>query len=173
MQNFQQRTIDAPAAEVSALLDRLGSPQDRIWPAQAWSPLRLDAGLAVGSSGGHGMIRYSVAAYEPGRRVRFTFAPGLGMTGYHEFLITPEGPDRCRVSHTAAGRLEGKMRLLWPLAIRWMHEALLQDFFDNIQRAATNHLPHPARWSVRVRLLRLVFARKPRRPRTPVEPSAA
>ncbi|MFD9353870.1 SRPBCC family protein [Streptomyces sp. NPDC060031] len=170
MQNFQQRLIDAPAAEVGALLDRLGSPQDLIWPTPAWSPLSLDAGLAVGSSGGHGRIRYSVAAHEPGRRVRFTFAPGLGMTGYHEFLITPEGPARCRVSHTAAGRLEGKMLLMWPLVIRWLHEALLQDVFDNIQRAATHHLPHPARWSARVRLLRLVFGY---RTREPAEPSAA
>ncbi|MET9468856.1 SRPBCC family protein [Streptomyces sp. NPDC006544] len=162
MHNFQQRTIDAPATEVGALLDRLGTPQDRIWPAPAWPPLVLDTGLAVGSRGGHGRIAYSVAAYEPGRRVRFAFAPGLGMNGYHEFLVTPDGPTRCRISHTAAGRMEGKMRLMWPLAIRWLHEALLSDAFDNIQRAATGRAPHPARWSVWVRLVRLALGRTTR-----------
>ncbi|WP_328681820.1 SRPBCC family protein [Streptomyces sp. NBC_00322] len=158
MQNIHRRTVDAPAADVGALLDQLGTPHDRIWPIPAWSPLRLDAGLAFGSRGGHGRIRYSVAEYEPGRRVRFTFAPGLGINGYHEFLVTPDGPMRCQISHTLAGRTYGRMGLMWPLVIRWLHEALLHDAFDNIQRAATNHLPHPARWSIWVRLLRLVFA---------------
>lgn len=61
MQNFQQRTIDAPAAEVGALMDRLGSPQDLIWPTppgprctstQAWPSARAagTAGSATRSS---------------------------------------------------------------------------------------------------------------------------
>ncbi|GAA0703933.1 hypothetical protein GCM10010193_68660 [Kitasatospora atroaurantiaca] len=157
MQNTQRRTIDAPAAEVGALLALLSTPQDRIWPVPAWSPLRLDAGLAVGSSGGHGRIRYSVSEYEPGRRVRFTFAPGLGLSGWHEFLVVTDGPERCQVVHTAEGRVEGGMRLLWPLAIRWLHEALLHDLFDNIQREVTGRPPQPSRRSPWVRLLRLRF----------------
>ncbi|TQK49892.1 hypothetical protein FBY35_0174 [Streptomyces sp. SLBN-118] len=161
MQNIQRRTIDAPAVDVGTLLDLLSTRQDRIWPVPAWSPLHLDAGLAVGSRGGHGRIRYSVSEYEPGRRVRFTFAPGLGLSGYHEFLVVPDGPKRCQVLHTAAGRVEGRMRLLWPVVIRWLHEALLHDMFDNIQREATGRLPQPARWSPWVRLLRLRFAPRP------------
>ncbi|MET9696119.1 SRPBCC family protein [Streptomyces sp. NPDC006529] len=159
MQNVQERTIDAPATEVGALLDRLGTPDDRIWPAPAWPPLVLDAGPAVGSRGGHGRIAYAVVAYEPGRRIRFAFAPGRGLDGHHEFVVIPQGPERCRISHVARGRLEGRMRLLWPLMIRWLHEALLQDLFDNLQRAATGHLPRPARWSLRVRLLRRALSR--------------
>jgi len=158
VQNIQRRTIDAPAADVGALLALLSTPQDRIWPVPAWWPLHLDAGLAVGSSGGHGSIRYSVSEYEPGRRARFTFTPGLGLIGYHEFLVVPDGPQRCQVVHTAEGRLEGGMRLLWPLAIRWLHEAMLHDLFDNIQRVATGRPTQPARWSPWVRLLRLRVA---------------
>ncbi|WP_405760742.1 SRPBCC family protein [Streptomyces sp. NBC_00045] len=135
----------------------MSTPQDRLWPMPAWSPLRLDAGLAIGSSGGHGRIRYEVSAYEPGSRVRFTFTPGIGLEGHHEFVIVPDGPARCRVIHTASGRLAGAMRLLWPLAIRWLHEALLADLFDNIEREATGRLVRPARWSIRVRLLRRYF----------------
>ncbi|MDJ0342589.1 SRPBCC family protein [Streptomyces sp. H10-C2] len=161
MQNIQRRAIDAPAADVGALLDLLSTPQDQIWPAPAWSPLHLDAGLAVGSRGGHGRIRYAVTEYESGRRVRFTFAPGLGLSGYHEFLVVPDGPQRCRIVHTAAGRVEGRMRLVWPLVIRWLHEALLHDMFDNIERVATGRSPRPARWSPWVRLLRLRFAPRP------------
>ncbi|MFI6446646.1 SRPBCC family protein [Kitasatospora sp. NPDC050543] len=160
MQNVQHRTIDAPAANVGALMDRLSTPQDQAWPAN-WSALHLDAGLSVGSSGGHGRIRYTVSAYEPGRRVRFTFTPGLGLDGYHEFTVIPDGPQRCRVVHTAEGRLKGPMRLLWPLVIRWLHEALLQDLFDNVQRLTTGRVPRPARWSPWVRLLRRRFAPRP------------
>ncbi|MFD2119476.1 SRPBCC family protein [Streptomyces cirratus] len=106
---------------------------------------------------GHGRIRYEVSAYEPGTRVRFTFTPGLGLEGHHEFVVVPDGPARCEVVHTASGRLAGKMRLVWPLAIRWLHEALLADLFDNIEREATGHLVRPARWSPWVRLLRRFF----------------
>ncbi|MEW2087613.1 hypothetical protein AB0884_39000, partial [Streptomyces sp. NPDC005283] len=109
----------------------------------------------------HGGIRYSVTEYEPGIRVRFAFAPGLGLSGYHEFLVIPEGLSRCQVVHTATGRVEGQMRLMWPLAIRWLHEALLRDAFDNIERVATGRLTRPARWSPWVRLLRLRFAPRP------------
>ena len=155
MQNIHQRVIDAPADTLGALLDRVATPDDRMWPSPAWSPLVLDTGLTVGSRGGHGPIRYQVAAYEPGRRVRFTFEPGRGLEGYHELLITAEAPNRCRVTHTLTATLAGRMTLLWPLMIRWMHEALIQDLLDNAERAATGRLSgRPARWSWWVRLLR-------------------
>ncbi|MGW7098842.1 SRPBCC family protein [Streptomyces sp. NPDC054838] len=157
MRNIQRRTIGAPASEVGPLLDRLSTPQDRLWPTPAWSPLRLDAGLTIGSAGGHGRIRYEVSAYEPGSRVGFTFGPGLGLEGRHEFTVVPDGPASCQVVHTASGRLTGGMRLLWPLAIRWLHEALLADLFDNIERETTGRVVRPARWSPWVRLLRRFF----------------
>ncbi|MFJ6718667.1 MULTISPECIES: SRPBCC family protein [unclassified Streptomyces] len=160
MRNVQRRTVEAPASEVGPLLDLLSTPQDRLWPA-AWSPLRLDAGLAVGSAGGHGRIRYEVSAYEPGSRVHFAFTPGLGLEGYHEFVVIPDGPARCQVVHTASGHLAGGMRLLWPLAIRPLHEALLADLLDNIEREATGRVVRPARWSLRVRLMRRFFPPTP------------
>jgi hypothetical protein len=160
MQNVQHRSIAASAEEVGALVDQTGTPDDHIWPAPPWSPIVLDAGLTPGSRGGHGPIRYTVSAYEPGRRVRFSFDPGLGLVGYHELLVTSQGAGNCQLTHTISGRLEGRMRLLWPLMIRWLHEALLQDLLDNAERAATGRLSGPpARWSVWVRLLRRVIGR--------------
>ncbi|GAA1152824.1 hypothetical protein F4556_001344 [Kitasatospora gansuensis] len=161
MKNIQRRIIEAPADRVGALLDGLGSPGDRIWPTPAWAPLRFDAGLTVGSKGGHGRILYGVSEFEPGRRVRCVFAPGLGLVGYHEFRVVPLGPDRCEVVHEAVGRAEGRMLLFWPLVIRWLHGALLQDALDNFEREATGRLPHPARWSPAVRLLRKFFVPRP------------
>jgi len=155
MRNVQQRQIDAPAHTLGSLLDAVATPQDQLWPTRHWPPLTLDAGLAPGSSGGHGPIRYHVTAHEPGRRVRFEFAPGMGLVGYHEFTVTPEGSDRCRVTHVIDAAPRGRMLLLWPFVVRWLHEALTHDLFDNAERAATGRLHHPpARWSRWVRLLR-------------------
>lgn len=155
MQNIQHRVIKAPADALGVLLDRFASPDDLLWPSPAWFPVILDSGLALGSHGGHGPIRYHVSSYEPGRRVRFEFEPGMGLDGYHELAITEEGPDRCRLTHTISAGLSGRMVLLWPLVIRWLHEALLQDLLDNAEVAVTGRLARPrARWSWWVRLLR-------------------
>lgn len=157
MRNVQHRVIKAPADALGMLLDRFASPEDLLWPTPAWFPVVLDSGLAPGSRGGHGPIRYSVSSYEPGRRIRFEFAPGLGINGYHELAIAEEGPDRCRLTHTISAGLSGRMVLLWPLVIRWLHEALLQDLLDNAEIAVTGRLTGlPARWSWWVRLLRRV-----------------
>lgn len=164
MRNIQQRFIDAPAHEVGAIFDQLGSGEGSIWPSADWPRLSLDGGLAVGSRGGHGVIGYGVTEYEPGRRVRLTFEPGLGLAGYHELLITPEGPDRCRLTHTIEGTVKGRMRLLWPLVIRWLHEALTHDLLDNAERAAGGRLSRPpARWSPWVRVLRRARGLSPAR----------
>lgn len=103
---------------------------------------------------GHGPIRYSVTAYEPGARIRFGFDPAIGFDGYHELRVEPIGPRRGRLVHDVVGRTRGRMRLFWPLALRWLHGALLQDLLDNAQLAATGTLACPARQSAWVRLLR-------------------
>ncbi|WP_206062902.1 hypothetical protein [Nocardioides piscis] len=44
-----------------------------------------------------------------------------------------------------------------PLAVRWFHEALMQDLFDNAERQVTGTVAgRPARWSPWVRALRRV-----------------
>jgi len=147
--------ITAPAHRLGELLDAVADVDDSIWPARAWAPLILDDGLAPGSRGGHDVIRYSVVEYEPGRRVRFSFEPGVGVVGWHELRVDSEGPGRSRFTHTIAGTVEGRMTVLWPLAVRWLHEALLQDLLDNVEREATGRLnADPVRWSLWVRLLR-------------------
>jgi hypothetical protein len=162
MRNVQSRSIDAPAATVGALLDRLASADDPIWPARSWPPLVLDVGLTPGSRGGHGPIRYSVADYEPGRRIRFRFDAGLGIVGYHELLVAADGPARCRLTHTVNGRTEGRFRLLWPLAVRWLHEALIKDLFARVDVVATGQAGDMPRWSWWVRTMRRTLAPGPR-----------
>ena len=163
--NVHERTIDAPADEIGRLLDLLGSDTDVLWPTPAWPPLVLDRPLGVGATGGHGPIRYTVVAHEPGRSVRFQFATVVGVDGYHELSVEPLGPDHCVLRDVLAGRARGRTRLVWPLALRWLHDALLEDLLDRAQQPAAT-----ARWSPWVRLIRR--ARFPR-PREVPLPAAA
>lgn len=171
VRNVHERRIDAPAEVVGALVDRLGGGDDPLWPTPAWVPMELDRPLAVGADGGHGPVRYGVSQYEPGRRVRFTFHPGLGLEGYHEFTVVPEGAQRCRLRHVGVVALRGQARVLWPLAIRWLHDAVLEDLLDNAEQAATGRVRQPARWSWWVRRLRRWELPAPRRVTAPAQAS--
>ncbi|MGW5463857.1 DUF2867 domain-containing protein [Streptomyces sp. NPDC003996] len=158
IRNVHERTIEAPAQTVGALLDRLSSPQDPLWPTPAWPPMLLDRPLGVGADGGHGFVRYRVTAYEPGRRARFDFNPPV--SGHHEFVIEPQGEDRCLVRHTLELKRRGSMALHWALAVRWMHDTVVEELFDNAERAAAGTATNPVRRSPWVRLLhRLMWER--------------
>jgi Protein of unknown function (DUF3995) len=144
MRNFHQRSLLFSIDAVGKLLDSLAGPDDRLWPKDVWPSIRLDRGLAIGSTGGHGQIRYSVEHYEPGRSVGFRFAPGLGIEGMHTFQLADDGKDGTMMSHVLEGKAKGAMLLLWPLAIRWMHDAVIEDAFDNAE-AALRGEPIPSR----------------------------
>jgi len=169
MRNVHERALPVPTAQVGALIDQLASPDDALWPAPAWPPLRFDRPLGIGADGGHGSIRYHVTAYEPGRHVEFTFHRAIGVTGFHTLTVEPVGDDRCVLRHVAEGSTHGAMVLGWPLVIRWLHDALIEDLLDNAELAVTGVVARPARWSPWVRFLRGRLAAKPRAVPTPEE----
>ncbi len=134
--NIHERTLPVGPDVVRELLATYGGSADRIWPAQRWPAARLDRGVAVGSVGGHGPIRYVVTQVTPDLvRCRFTGPPGV--EGDHTFEVIPVAPDRTIVRHTIAARMTGRMVLAWPLAIRWLHDALLNDLMDGLVATAT------------------------------------
>lgn len=157
MRNVQSRVIEAPAEVVGALLNDFGSDADVLWPKPQWGEAKLDRGLEPGSTGGHGPIRYTVTEFEPGKRVRLQFDPTIGIVGYHELRVAPRGAGRSEMTHIVDGRVTGRMRLLWPVVVRWGHEAVLHDLLDNAELAATGKLAAgKSRWSPWVRFLRKV-----------------
>ena len=135
MENVHERHIDAPMETVVQLLATLASVDDRVWPGDRWPPLRLDRGLVVGSAGGHGYVRYRVDTVERDR-VAFRFDPKLHMDGTHTFAIAPDG-DGTRIRHTIVATPARAMRVVWPLIIEPLHDALTEDAFDSIESAAT------------------------------------
>jgi hypothetical protein len=157
--NVHQRLIDAPAAGVGALLDGLASPDDRLWPHDRWPRMQLDGPLAPGAAGGHGPIGYVVDVYEPGRLARFRFTRPPGFIGHHRFELEPVDADRTILRHVIEMDVAGRAYLAWALAIRHLHDALLEDALDRAERAAGHEL-ELRRHSAYVRTLRRMLSRR-------------
>jgi RimJ/RimL family protein N-acetyltransferase len=166
VRNVHERVIPAPLSRVGALLDDLGSPADRLWPRDLWPPMRAKDGLAAGARAGHGPVRYTVEAYDPGRLLRFRFTRPKGFHGTHVFSVE-EVEGGTRIRHELVMRTRGWALLSWPLFFRPLHDAVIEDAFDR-GAAAVGCEPVGARWSPWVRVLRWVFrprgARPARRP---------
>ena len=150
--NIHQRSIPRSAAEVGRLLDTLASDHDQLWPRGLWPAMRFDRPLGVGADGGHGPVRYAVIDYEPGQRVRFSFKAPRGLNGWHELEVRPEG-DGTLLRHTIEMNATGPALLTWPLAIRWLHDACLEDAFAAAE-VSLGLTPTIVPWSPWVKLLR-------------------
>ncbi|MGW7105983.1 SRPBCC family protein [Streptomyces xanthophaeus] len=104
-----------------------------------------DRPLGVGAVGGHGPVRYTVAAYVPGTWVRFVFTGPRGFHGFHEFAVLPVGADRTLLRHTPATSTSGLPRITWPLVWRPLHDTGLEDSLDRAELARTGAVARPAR----------------------------
>ncbi len=157
IRNVHERVVDAPIERLGALLDGLGQKGDRLWPSQNWPPMVLDRPVSEGGAGGHGAIRYHVAEYEPGARVRFAFEPATGIDGAHELSLDELSDGRCRMRHVLVGRARGRLRPLFCFAGGPLPHARGEGLVATAAREATGTLARPAKWSLRVRLLRRLF----------------
>lgn len=171
--NVHQRALPAAPDAAGALLDSLASAQDRFWPKACWPALRLDRPLAPGAVGGHGPIRYVVESYWPGQRVTFRFLGPRGFVGHHWLEVLPQAAGGAVLRHTLRMHTRGLARFTWPVAIRPLHDALLEDALARAE-AAMGLAPQVRPWSWWVRLLRWVLSggRAPRQA-TPRPSSAA
>lgn len=155
--NVHQRTFPgATEDELGALLDTLGQPHDRLWPTAAgnFPPMRLDGPLNEFPQGGHGLVRYHTTAYQPGRSVKWDFEPSLGLVGHHQAEVLPSPTDRGSIlRHRLEGRPRGSMRVLWPLVVRWLHDACVEELFDQADASLAGTAPRARRHSPWVRFL--------------------
>lgn len=160
VRNVHERTLAAPPAAAGALIDTLASADDRVWPRDVWPAMRFDRPLSVGAVGGHGPVRYTVEAYEPGRRISFRFTAPRGFHGTHALDVRPDG-DGARITHVLEMRASGPALVTWPLVFRPLHDALVEDAFDRAERSLG--LPETgSRWSPWVRALRWLLIRRHR-----------
>ena len=160
--NVHERSFRSSPEQAARLLDSLSSPHDLLWPSKHWPRMRLDKPLGLGAAGGHGPIRYSVVAYEPGKKITFQFTSPRGFVGKHWFEVCGNGTSGATLRHTIDMSLVGSALLSWPVAIRPLHDALVEDALTNAQ-VALGEQPTPVPWSPWVRLLRRVVGRRGQR----------
>jgi uncharacterized protein YndB with AHSA1/START domain len=129
--NMHERLIPASPERAWDLLMGLGGEGDRLWP-QEKGRFHLPEGVRPGAPVEHGPMRYRVGAVEPCRRLWFETRE---MTGGHGFTLRPAAGGTL-VRHEIKGRTTGLFRLLWPVLIRWQHDAVLERLLDNLEREA-------------------------------------
>ena len=159
--NVHERSLPVPVETAGRILDSLASGDDLLWPRERWPAMVLDRGLAPGSRGGHGLVKYAVAEYVPGRRVEFEFGPMERLRtfrGRHYFEVLPRG-ERVILRHTIDVDTDFATWVQWKLIVEHLHDALLEDAFDKAERKAGLAAPHRSRWPIRVRLLRRMLRR--------------
>jgi hypothetical protein len=152
IRNVHERLFQGvPPERVEPLFAALGSPQDVLWPGGDWSPMVLDGPLAEGARGGHGNVRYTCRTYLPGRLVEFVFDSihGRVVDGRHVFESIPRRAGTL-VRHTLD--LECGFTDWRELTTRVapLHDAVLEQFLDNLEHALTGAVAQPHQWSRRV-----------------------
>lgn len=157
VKNVHSRVLRSSPSEAGQLIDKLASGEDLLWPGKTWPPMKLDRPLGKGAYGGHGPIGYAVEEYHPGRRVVFRFTKPRGFTGIHFFDISDAGPGLVKISHVIEMSVSIKGWVMWHLAIRWLHDALVEDAFDRVEEFAAGVPVKRYPWSPWVRFLRWVL----------------
>lgn len=153
--NQHERRLVTSPEDAWRLIANLGGKHELLWP-QHWPAMRFDRPLGLGAVGGHGFVGYYVEQYSPPELIRFRFTAPKGVEGYHEFRVVRE-ISSVRFRHTMRMRTHGWFTWLWLLAIRPIHDALLQDLMDRASTYSSGHEFH-SRWSPWVRFLRWVSA---------------
>jgi len=116
---------------------------------------RIGVNAGVGAAGGHGPVRYSVEEYHPGHSILFRFSGPRGFNGTHRFEVENRH-EHTILRHVIEMRATGPALLSWPLLFRPLHDACIEDCFDRATVSLGCSLPHPARYSTYVRILRAV-----------------
>jgi hypothetical protein len=160
--NIHERSMKVELAEAGGAINGLSGREDILWPRHRWPAMRFDGPLAVGASGGHGPIRYSVSEYIPGRRVEFRFSGEgavAGLDGRHFFEVIPR-KGHVVLRHVVDAECDFKSWLRWRFLIGPLHDALLEDALAGADRRLANSEAKLPDWSPWVRFLQWRLRKK-------------
>ena len=158
--NIHTRNINQPKTKIAELFKTLSSKNDMILATDKWFPMILDNGLKIGSKGGHGPIRYTVQDYQPKKLVQFKFTKPDGFNGFHQFEITELENNMTELKHIIDMNTTIRASFLWFIAIRWLHDAYIEDAFDKVENNFVT-VKKVSKWNIWVKFLRNVL--KPRK----------
>jgi len=119
--------------------------------------MKFDRPLSVGARGGHGPIGYFVEAYKPGESIKFRFTRPKGFNGFHQFDVVKTAHQSVLLRHTIEMEVTGSALVTWPLMIRPLHDALLEDALSTAQ-ASLGMTPQIRPWSPWVKMIRWILS---------------
>ncbi|MEO6348289.1 MAG: hypothetical protein ABIO60_10320 [Aquaticitalea sp.] len=151
--NLHRRIIHQSMESVSGLLQTLATKEDKIWPFEHWPAIRFRDGLTVGSQGGHGLIGYTIIEYELRKSIKFKFTKPKGFNGAHQLVIIPSDSKSVEIVHRIEMQTSGFATTFWLLAVRWLHDALIEEAFDKLESNFSNE-NNRITYSLWVRFLR-------------------
>jgi len=152
--NIHKRIINQPKSALDTVISTLSSKEDKVWPTKNWPRMKLDQGLQEGSKGGHGPIRYFVQKYIPNQLIQFQFTDPKNFVGIHKFEIESLNLEQTQIMHTIDMDAKGVGILTWSIGIRWLHDALIEDAFDQIENHFSTEKKN-SEWNLWVKTLRL------------------
>jgi len=155
--NIHEREFEADYEQVAKLIDSLSSEDDLLWPNQCWPRMKFDRPLSVRAKGGHGPISYFVESYKPGQFIKFRFTSPKGFNGFHRFDAVKSANHFALLRHTIEMELKGSTLLTWPLVIRPLHDALIEDALSTAQ-AYLGMAPERRPWSQWVKIIRWIMS---------------
>ena len=155
---IHKRHISQPKSELANLLKTLATDNDMMLATDKWSPMKLDKGLQVGSKGGHGPIKYFVTDYQQDNSITFHFDL-KGFDGFHKFEIAETEANKTQLTHIIDLSTSGSATLKWALAIRWLHDAYIEDAFDKVENHFTIE-KKKSEWTMWVKILRKIMKPK-------------
>lgn len=155
--NIHSRDLAVSKAQLQPLLLTLASPEDQLWPHEKWPPMRFKDGLQIGSRGGHGPIRYTIEEYQPGSYFKVRFNRPAGFKGHHWLEVLEADETHCQIRHTIQMRTNFVGSIQWLLAIKWLHNALIEDAFDKVENHFSDQQKRTA-WNFWVRCLRRLLS---------------
>ncbi|PKM79554.1 MAG: hypothetical protein CVU89_17500 [Firmicutes bacterium HGW-Firmicutes-14] len=158
--NIHYRDLNATVGEVGAILDSLSTAEDKLWPIERWPAIFIEKPIKIGSKGCHSIIKYEVECYDPGKLIRFKFLEPVGFVGTHEFSVESVTSGTTRLQHTVNMSLRGIAKIQWIVAIRWLHDALVEDALDKVESQFTEEEWKPRKLFFWTQLLKDIIRRK-------------
>lgn len=150
--NIHSRDYPVDSKTIWTHLSKLSTKEDPIWPFETWPRMILRPGLVEGATGGHGPIRYTVEKIVDGEEIKFRFTGPKGFNGFHVLKVDGDN-NFCKLTHEIRMETSGLAHFTWPLAIRHLHDALIEDAFTKLERVL--ELPQKVqKWNPWVRVLR-------------------
>ena len=154
MESIHERILNCPISKAADLIDSFSQRNASLWPSSLWPRGEFNQPLSVGAEGSHGGTRYQVSSYSPGRSIEFEFIHPKSYKGFHRFDLLELGPESTLIRHVVNIKARWIDRIMWRVFISWVHDALIEDAFDEAERTAVGSLTKPKKWPVRVYIYR-------------------